>query len=100
MMAGNKKILLIIVILALLAVGAFYFFQKLKYPEITIEPLAKEEEKEEEKEEKKEEEKEEAKTFGEKIYEMIQNPAGKIPQTNPFKAKTNPFEGLKINPFE
>ena len=75
-MAANKKILLIIVVLALVAGGAFYFFKK--GPS----------------------EKEEAKTFGEKIYQMIQNPAEKIPQTNPFKAKINPFEGLKINPFE
>ena len=77
-----KVIIIFIIIVLLVAVGAFYFFQK--YPEITIEPL----------------EKEEAKTFGEKIYEMVQNPAEKIPQTNPFKVKTNPFEGLKINPFE
>jgi len=84
MMTVQKKILilLIIVILASVVGGAFYLFRK--YPEITIEPL----------------EKEEAKTFGEKIYQMIQNPAEKIPQTNPFKAKINPFEGLKINPFK
>ncbi|MCK4454252.1 hypothetical protein KAU51_02800 [Candidatus Parcubacteria bacterium] len=77
-----KVIIIFIIIVLLVTGGAFYFFQK--YPEITIEPL----------------EKEEAKTFGEKIYEMVRNPAEKIPQTNPFKAKINPFEGLKINPFE
>ena len=74
-MTVNKKILLIVVILALVVGGAFYFLKK-GPPE-----------------------KEEAKTFGEKIYEMVQNPAEKIPQTNPFK-KINPFEGLRINPFE
>jgi len=82
MMSIKKKILLIIIALALVAGGAFYLFQK--YPEITIELL----------------EKEVAKTFGEEIYGKIQNPAEKIPQTNPFKIKINPFEGLKINPFE
>lgn len=81
-MAANQKILLIIVILALAAAGAFYFFKK--GPGIQLELL----------------EKEKATTFGEQIYEMVQNPAEKIPQTNPFKAKINPFEGLKINPFD
>ena len=82
MMAGNKKILLIVVILALVVGGVFYFLKK--GPSIQLELL----------------EKEEAITFGEKIYETIQNPAEKIPQTNPFKTEINPFEGLKINPFE
>ncbi len=81
MMTGNKKILLIVVILALVVGGALYFFKR--GPSIQLELL----------------EKEKATTFGENIYEMIQNPAEKIPQTNPFK-KINPFEGLKINPFE
>ena len=80
-MAANKKILLIIVILALVAGGVFYFLKR--SPGIQLELL----------------EKEKATTFGEKIHEMVQNPAEKIPQTNPFK-KINPFEGLKINPFE
>lgn len=94
MMTAKKKILLIIVVLALVAGGVFYFFQKYPKitiepeitiePKITIEPL----------------EREVPKTFGGKIYEIIKNPAEKIPQTNPFKAEINPFEGLKINPFE
>jgi len=81
-MTSKGKILLIIVILALVTGGAFYFLKK--GPGIQLELL----------------EKEKATTFGEKIYEMVQNPAEKIPQTNPFKTKINPFEGLKINPFE
>ncbi|MCK4474129.1 hypothetical protein KAU40_02605 [Candidatus Parcubacteria bacterium] len=82
MMLANKKILLIVVILALVIGGAFYFLKK--DSGIQLELM----------------EKEKATTFGENIYEMVQNPAEKIPQTNPFKAKINPFEGLKINPFE
>ena len=81
-MAANKKILLIIVILALVAGGVFYFLKR--GPGIQLELL----------------EKEKATTLGENIYEMVQNPAEKIPQISPFKAKINPFEGLKINPFE
>lgn len=81
-MATNKKILLIIVILSLVVGGVLYFLKK--GPDIQLELL----------------EKEKATTFGEKIYEMVRNPTEKIPQTNPFKVKTNPFEGLKINPFE
>jgi len=80
-MTANKKILLIIVILAIMVGGAFYFVEK--YPQIT-----------------KPSEEEAPKTFGEKIYQIVQNPAEKIPQTNPFKVNINPFEGLKINPFK
>jgi hypothetical protein len=82
MMASNKKILLIIVILALIAGGVFYFLKKSSQP--AVGPSGKEE----------------AKTFGEKIYGMVQSPAEKFPQANPFRAEINPFEGLKINPFE
>ena len=85
----NLKIIIIFTTVVLLvATSVFYVFQKgtkiTTEPEITIEFL----------------EKEKPKTFGEEIYGMVQNPAEKIPQTNPFKTKTNPFEGLKINPFE
>lgn len=81
MMAGNMKILLIIVILALVVGGAFYFLKK--SPGIQLELM----------------EKEKATTLGGKLYEATQNPAEKIPRTNPFEIKINPFEGLK-NPFE
>ena len=74
MMAANKKILLIVVVLALVVGGVFYSLKR--GPDIQFEPP----------------EKEEPTTFGEKIYEMVQNPAEKIPQTNPFKTKINPFE--------
>lgn len=80
-MKANKKILLIIIILVLL-VGGFCFLQK--YLGISLWPW----------------EKETAETFGEKIYQMVKNPAEEIPQTNPFRAEINPFDDLKINPFE
>jgi flagellar basal body-associated protein FliL len=38
--------------------------------------------------------------LGGQIYEQVQNPAEKIPETNPFQAKTNPFEEVKTNPFK
>ena len=81
-MAANKKILLIIVVLSLVVWGVLYFPEK--GPDIQLELM----------------EKEKSATFGAKIYEMVRNPAEKIPQINPFKTKINPFEGLKINPFE
>lgn len=34
--------------------------------------------------------------LGSQLYE---NPAEKVPETNPFEAETNPFEGYR-NPFE
>lgn len=39
-------------------------------------------------------------SLGGQIYEQVQNPAEKIPETNPYSAKTNPFEEAKTNPFE
>ena len=85
----NLKIIIVFITAVLLAVtGALYTLQRdvrvTTEPEITIEFL----------------EKEDPSTFGEEIYKMVQNPAEKIPQTNPFKTKINPFEGLRINPFK
>lgn len=41
-----------------------------------------------------------SKSLGEEIFEKSQNPMeNKIPQTNPFEAKTNPFRDAYINPF-
>lgn len=39
-------------------------------------------------------------TLGGQIYEQVQNPAEKLPQTNPFEAKVNPFEEAKTNPYK
>jgi len=82
-MAINKKALLIILIIALL-LGAVLYLLKYFGKEITLDFL----------------ERESPKTLGEKIYQGLQNPGEKIPQTNPFKAKINVFEELKLNPFE
>lgn len=41
----------------------------------------------------------EPKSLGQEIYEEIKNPMQDIPQTNPYSAKTNPFEEAKTNPF-
>ena len=38
--------------------------------------------------------------FGGELYEQAQNPAAKVPETNPFEAETNPFQQAKTNPFE
>lgn len=44
--------------------------------------------------------KEEPQTLGGEISEQIENPTEKLPQVNPYEAKTNPFEETKTNPFE
>ena len=41
-----------------------------------------------------------AKSFGEKVYDQVQNPAANIPDTNPFEVQTNPFEEAQTNPFK
>jgi len=38
--------------------------------------------------------------FGGQVYEQVESPAEKLPETNPFEAQTNPFEEKKTNPFE
>lgn len=43
---------------------------------------------------------EENKSLGEEISDQVQDPAEKIPETNPFeKVKTNPYEDSYKNPF-
>jgi flagellar basal body-associated protein FliL len=82
-MTGNKKTLSIIIALvvaAVLIVGGLFVYNKYyKAPTLT---------------------KEEPTTLGGQIYEQVQNPAEKIPEINPYSAKTNPFEEAKTNPFE
>ncbi|MBI2051587.1 hypothetical protein HYT33_02375 [Candidatus Roizmanbacteria bacterium] len=40
------------------------------------------------------------KPLGSQIYQQVQNPLkGKIPETNPFTVKTNPFKNIYPNPF-
>ncbi|MBI2644185.1 MAG: hypothetical protein HYW95_01595 [Candidatus Wildermuthbacteria bacterium] len=41
-----------------------------------------------------------ARGLGSEIYQQVQNPGEKIPETNPFDAKTNPFGEAKTNPFK
>lgn len=38
--------------------------------------------------------------LGSQLYEEIKSPTENIPETNPFEAKTNPFEEAKTNPFK
>ena len=39
--------------------------------------------------------------FGAQVLEKAQNPIkDKVPETNPFKAETNPFANTKTNPFQ
>jgi len=44
----------------------------------------------------------EEKGLGGSLYEQIekQKEAAEMPETNPFKAETNPLKGVKTNPFE
>lgn len=39
------------------------------------------------------------KTPTQKPGQSAQNPAKELPKTNPFEVKTNPFKGVKTNPF-
>lgn len=79
----NKKIniIIIVVIIVLLIIGGYFVYKK--YWPTPSEPV-----------------REETVSLGGQIYEQVQNPAEKIPETNPYSAKTNPFEEAKINPFE
>ncbi len=39
-------------------------------------------------------------TIGGELFEKAQNPLkDELPQTNPFKAETNPFKNTETNPF-
>ncbi len=39
--------------------------------------------------------------LGERIFEKVQNPLkDELPQTNPFKAESNPFQKAETNPFQ
>ncbi|MBI5306197.1 hypothetical protein HZB04_01245 [Candidatus Wolfebacteria bacterium] len=78
-----KKYLLIAAIIILIALGGFYYWQKFYKVSVEVKPAI-----------------EAPKTFGEQISgETITNPAETIPQTNPYEAKTNPFEEVKTNPY-
>jgi hypothetical protein len=80
-----KKIIEItvpVVIVALFAVG--YFVWKKYYRKPDIEPIKQEE----------------SKTLGGQIYDQVENPAQKLPETNPFQANTNPFDEIKTNPYK
>lgn len=82
------KILLIIIIAAVVAVGALFYFlrsgEEVSQPAATPTP-----------------EVQEVKSLGEKLYDQASNPGKEVPETNPFeKAKTNPFEETKTNPFK
>ncbi|MBI2674275.1 MAG: hypothetical protein HYX22_00855 [Candidatus Yanofskybacteria bacterium] len=40
-----------------------------------------------------------SKSLGEEISGQIQNPAEKLPESNPFQESANPFEETNTNPF-
>ncbi|MBI3638324.1 hypothetical protein HY227_01105 [Candidatus Wolfebacteria bacterium] len=80
----NKNIKIIILVVAVLAVAAGGYFVWKKYYK-KIEPMKQEE----------------SKTLGGQIYDKVENPAQKLPETNPFKqANTNPFDESKTNPYK
>lgn len=88
----NKKILIIIIaaIIAISAgIGGFFVWKKYfkKASEMQLQQEGK----------KVEEEKPES--LGEQIYQQTQNPIEKLPQSNPYETKTNPFEETKTNPY-
>jgi flagellar basal body-associated protein FliL len=83
----NKKPLILAIIVILAIAAGVYFWKFYKKPELpTPVPSVKTEE---------------PQSLGGSISEQVQNPAEKLPQTNPFKEiKTNPFEGKETNPFK
>lgn len=82
----NKRLLLEIIagiVVVLIAIAGYYYWQKYYRKVAPIETVKP------------------PQTFGEQISKQaVTNPAEKIPQTNPYKAKTNPFEEVKTNPFQ
>lgn len=79
---GNEKFRIVaiwIIIAAVLAAGGFYAYRKYSSPEPAKEKPA---------------------TLGGELFEKTNNPGEKIPSTNPYEAKTNPFEEAKTNPFK
>lgn len=84
----NKKIWIIAVIIAVVLIASGFFVYK-KYFQKVSTPASKQVSAPEE-----------TQTLGGQIYEQIQNPIGQIIETNPFEAKTNPFEETKTNPFK
>jgi len=81
----SRKPVVVIIIIVILITGGFYAYKKYLAPKYLV---------------PKEEQKKEPIGLGGQIYEQVQNPVEKIPETNPYSAKTNPFEEAKTNPFE
>ena len=82
-MKNTIKIIIAAIAIALLVIG--YFVWKKYYQGPKIEPLKQEE----------------SQTLGGQIYDKVENPAEKLPETNPFKeANTNPFDESKTNPYK
>lgn len=81
--SNKKKVIIVgVIILAVLVLAGFYIYQSGQWRT------------------KEEVKKEGPVSLGEQIYGQVQNPAEKIPETNPYKAQTNPFEETKTNPFK
>lgn len=80
-MERNKLLILAVLVLAALVIGGYFVAKKLQKP--TVSPLE-----------------EQTPGLGGELYEQVQNPAEKLPETNPFQVETNPLEQAKTNPFE
>jgi len=78
----KSKILVIevVIIAALILVGVYFFFNPIYRSSAPI-PASQ--------------------SLGDEISNQVQDPAEKLPETNPFnQAKTNPYEDSYKNPFE
>lgn len=82
----NKKYAIIIVIVVIILTAVFFIWQKYYKNQAPSQLLPAT--------------KEEPQTLGSKISEQIENPAEKLPQTNPYQTQTNPFEEAETNPFK
>ncbi|MBI4993508.1 hypothetical protein HZC33_00910 [Candidatus Wolfebacteria bacterium] len=82
----NKIIFIIavVILIALISWAGIFYWQK--YYKVSVQPVP--------------EAPKAPETLGEQISgQTITNPADTIPQTNPYEAKTNPFESVKTNPY-
>ncbi len=77
---SKKTATILILVIIVLAVGLYYWKFSKKSPSNKATETAA--------------------TFGEDIADKLANPGAKLPDVNPYDAKTNPFEGAKTNPFK
>ena len=80
----NKNLIIAIAIIVI-ALGVFFWFRYYRAAPISVPPPASTEK---------------SAGLGSEISKQVQNPTDKLPETNPFQAKVNPFGDVKTNPYK